>query len=139
MPRYAKAGHCSCRPHAALCALGNLASASVKGGAGTGCCRAGAGGVERRVQERTVDLTMARDKLQAEILRHEQTGKELQSVQHDSSRQIGSILARLRRASRMRSISLWRPFAPMPDNARVLLKRKRAEEADENLENIAAH
>lgn len=95
--------------------------------------------LERRVQERTVDLTMARDKLQAEILRHEQTGKELQSVQHDLVQAnrlsiLGQVAAGVAHEINQ-PVATIRAYA---DNARVLLKRKRAEEADENLENIAA-
>ncbi|WP_027675220.1 sensor histidine kinase [Agrobacterium larrymoorei] len=95
--------------------------------------------LERRVQERTRDLTMARDRLQAEILRHEQTGKELQSVQHELVQAnrlsiLGQVAAGVAHEINQ-PVATIRAFA---DNARTFLKRKRVPEADENLESIAA-
>ena len=95
--------------------------------------------LERRVQARTVDLTMARDRLQAEILRHEQTGKELQSVQHELVQAnrlsiLGQVAAGVAHEINQ-PVATIRAFA---DNARVFIKRKRMAEADENLESIAS-
>lgn len=95
--------------------------------------------LERRVTERTIDLTNARDRLQAEITRHEQTGRELQSVQEDLVRAnrlsiLGQVAAGVAHEINQ-PVATIRAFA---DNARVLLKRDRLPEADENLENIAA-
>ncbi len=95
--------------------------------------------LERRVQERTRDLTMARDRLEAEILLHEQTGKELQSVQHELVQAnrlsiLGQVAAGVAHEINQ-PVATIRAFA---DNARVFLKRKRTSEADENLESIAA-
>lgn len=95
--------------------------------------------LERRVQARTVDLTMARDRLQAEILHHEQTGKELQSVQHELVQAnrlsiLGQVAAGVAHEINQ-PVATIRAFA---DNARVFLKRQRMAEADENLESIAS-
>ncbi len=95
--------------------------------------------LERRVQERTRDLTMARDRLQAEILLHEQTGKELQSVQHDLVRAnrlsiLGQVAAGVAHEINQ-PVATIRAFA---DNARTFLKRGRLSEADDNLDSIAS-
>lgn len=94
--------------------------------------------LERRVQERTIDLTMARDRLQAEILRHEQTTEELQSVQHELVKAnrlsiLGQVAAGVAHEINQ-PVATIRAFA---DNARVFLKRDRKQDADENLESIA--
>ncbi|SCX23802.1 C4-dicarboxylate transport sensor protein DctB [Agrobacterium rosae] len=95
--------------------------------------------LERRVQERTIDLTMARDRLQAEIIRHEQTTEELQSVQHELVKAnrlsiLGQIAAGVAHEINQ-PVATIRAFA---DNARVFLKRDRKKDADENLESIAS-
>lgn len=95
--------------------------------------------LERRVQERTIDLTMARDRLQSEILGHEQTAKELQSVQHELVKAnrlsiLGQVAAGVAHEINQ-PVATIRTFA---DNARVLLKRNRAQDVDENLESIAS-
>nr|WP_320197703.1 ATP-binding protein [Agrobacterium sp. rho-13.3]MDX8306542.1 ATP-binding protein [Agrobacterium sp. rho-13.3]MDX8307127.1 ATP-binding protein [Agrobacterium sp. rho-13.3] len=95
--------------------------------------------LERRVLERTLDLTMTRDRLQAEILRHEQTGEELQSVQHELVQAnrlsiLGQIAAGVAHEINQ-PVATIRAFA---DNARVFLKRDQIKDADENLENIAS-
>ncbi|MET0172948.1 MAG: ATP-binding protein [Agrobacterium vaccinii] len=95
--------------------------------------------LERRVQERTIDLTMARDRLQAEIVRHEQTAEELQSVQHELVKAnrlsiLGQVAAGVAHEINQ-PVATIRAFA---DNARVFLKRDRKQDADENLESIAS-
>ncbi len=95
--------------------------------------------LERRVQERTIDLTMARDRLQSEIIGHEQTAKELQSVQHELVKAnrlsiLGQVAAGVAHEINQ-PVATIRAFA---DNARVFLKRDRAQEVDENLESIAS-
>jgi two-component system, NtrC family, C4-dicarboxylate transport sensor histidine kinase DctB len=95
--------------------------------------------LERRVQERTIDLTMARDRLQAEIVRHEQTAEELQSVQHELVKAnrlsiLGQVAAGVAHEINQ-PVATIRAFA---DNARVFLQRDRKAEADENLESIAS-
>ncbi|XUY28468.1 ATP-binding protein [Agrobacterium sp. rho-8.1] len=95
--------------------------------------------LERRVQERTIDLTMARDRLQAEIIRHEQTTEELQSVQHELVKAnrlsiLGQVAAGVAHEINQ-PVATIRAFA---DNARVFLKRDRKQDADENLESIAS-
>lgn len=94
--------------------------------------------LERRVQERTIDLTMARDRLQAEIVLHEKTTEELQSVQHELVKAnrlsiLGQVAAGVAHEINQ-PLATIRAFA---DNARVFLKRDRKQEADENLESIA--
>ncbi|KIQ03992.1 histidine kinase [Agrobacterium tumefaciens] len=95
--------------------------------------------LERRVQERTIDLTMARDRLQAEIVRHEQTAEELQSVQHELVKAnrlsiLGQVAAGVAHEINQ-PVATIRAFA---DNARIFLQRGRKAEADENLESIAS-
>ena len=95
--------------------------------------------LEHRVQERTIDLTMARDRLQAEIVRHEQTAEELQSVQHELVKAnrlsiLGQVAAGVAHEINQ-PVATIRAFA---DNARVFLQRGRKAEADENLESIAS-
>ncbi|NTF34023.1 sensor histidine kinase [Rhizobium skierniewicense] len=95
--------------------------------------------LERRVQERTIDLTMARDRLQAEIIRHEQTTEELQSVQHELVKAnrlsiLGQVAAGVAHEINQ-PVATIRAFA---DNARVFLRRDRKQDADENLESIAS-
>ncbi|MCI9867031.1 sensor histidine kinase [Rhizobium skierniewicense] len=95
--------------------------------------------LERRVQERTIDLTMARDRLQAEIVRHEKTAEELQSVQHELVKAnrlsiLGQVAAGVAHEINQ-PVATIRAFA---DNARVFLQRGRKAEADENLESIAS-
>ncbi|MES5097928.1 sensor histidine kinase [Agrobacterium sp. BA1120] len=95
--------------------------------------------LERRVQERTIDLTMARDRLQSEIVGHEQTAKELQSVQHELVKAnrlsiLGQVAAGVAHEINQ-PVATIRAFA---DNARVFLKRDRKQDADENLESIAS-
>lgn len=95
--------------------------------------------LERRVQERTIDLTMARDRLQAEIVRHEKTTEELQSVQHELVKAnrlsiLGQVAAGVAHEINQ-PVATIRTFA---DNARVFLKRDRKQDADENLESIAS-
>jgi two-component system C4-dicarboxylate transport sensor histidine kinase DctB len=95
--------------------------------------------LERRVQERTRDLTNARDRLQAEIAGHEKTGRELQSVQQELVQAnrlsiLGQVAAGVAHEINQ-PVATIRAFA---DNARILLKRERAADVDGNLENIAA-
>ena len=95
--------------------------------------------LEQRVDERTRDLTSARDRLQAEIAGHERTGKLLQGVQQDLVQAnrlaiLGQVAAGVAHEINQ-PVATIRAFA---DNGRTLLDRGRLAEAGENLEQIAA-
>lgn len=95
--------------------------------------------LERRVDERTRDLTSARDRLQTEIAGHERTGKLLQGVQQDLVQAnrlaiLGQVAAGVAHEINQ-PVATIRAFA---DNGRTFLQRGRLAEAGENLEQIAA-
>lgn len=95
--------------------------------------------LERRVDERTRDLQSAMDQLETEISGHQQTGRELQSVQQELVKAnrlaiLGQVAAGVAHEINQ-PVATIRAFA---DNARTLMNRKRLEEADENMKDIAA-
>lgn len=95
--------------------------------------------LERRVEERTRDLQSAMDQLETEISGHEKTGRELQSVQQDLVKAnrlaiLGQVAAGVAHEINQ-PVATIRAFA---DNARTLMNRRRLEEADENMKDIAA-
>lgn len=95
--------------------------------------------LERRVTERTRDLSQARDRLQAEISDHHKTGIKLQAVQQDLVQAnrlaiLGQVAAGVAHEINQ-PVATIRAFA---DNARVFLDRGETAPAGENLESIAA-
>lgn len=95
--------------------------------------------LERRVDERTRDLQSAMDQLETEISGHQKTGRELQSVQQELVKAnrlaiLGQVAAGVAHEINQ-PVATIRAFA---DNARTLMNRKRLEEADENMKDIAA-
>lgn len=95
--------------------------------------------LERRVAERTLDLTQARDRLQAEITDHRNTGEKLQAVQQDLVQ--ANRLAILGQVAAGVAHEINQPVATIrayADNARVFLDRGQTATAGENLEQIAA-
>lgn len=95
--------------------------------------------LERRVDERTRDLQSAMDQLETEISGHQQTGRELQSVQQELVKAnrlaiLGQVAAGVAHEINQ-PVATIRAFA---DNARTLMNRQRLEEADENMKDIAA-
>lgn len=94
--------------------------------------------LERRVEARTRDLTLTRDRLQAEIAGHEQTERRLQDVQQDLVHAnrlaiLGQVAAGVAHEINQ-PVATIRTFA---DNARVLIDRGRMDDARDNLESIA--
>ncbi|MBW8786270.1 MAG: sensor histidine kinase [Rhizobium leguminosarum] len=95
--------------------------------------------LERRVVERTLDLSQARDRLQAEIIGHKSTEQKLQAVQQDLVQ--ANRLAILGQVAAGVAHEINQPVATIrayADNARTFLDRGQTAPAGENLENIAA-
>ncbi|NKK78730.1 ATP-binding protein [Rhizobium leguminosarum] len=95
--------------------------------------------LERRVAERTLDLSQARDRLQAEIVGHKSTEQKLQAVQQDLVQ--ANRLAILGQVAAGVAHEINQPVATIrayADNARTFLDRGQAAPAGENLESIAA-
>ncbi|MDQ0134488.1 two-component system C4-dicarboxylate transport sensor histidine kinase DctB [Neorhizobium galegae] len=95
--------------------------------------------LERRVMERTMDLSRARDLLQEEIADHRSTESKLQVVQQELVQ--ANRLAILGQVAAGIAHEINQPVATIrayADNARVFLQRNRKESAEENLGEIAA-
>ncbi|MGO6814000.1 ATP-binding protein [Rhizobium brockwellii] len=95
--------------------------------------------LERRVTERTLDLSQARDRLQAEIIGHKSTEQKLQAVQQDLVQ--ANRLAILGQVAAGVAHEINQPVATIrayADNARTFLDRGQTAPAGENLESIAA-
>ncbi|WP_411196699.1 ATP-binding protein [Rhizobium sp.] len=95
--------------------------------------------LERRVVERTLDLSQARDRLQAEITGHRSTEQKLQAVQQDLVQ--ANRLAILGQVAAGVAHEINQPVATIrayADNARTFLDRGQTAPAGENLESIAA-
>jgi two-component system C4-dicarboxylate transport sensor histidine kinase DctB len=95
--------------------------------------------LEKRVAERTRDLSRARDRLQTEITEHINTEQKLQAVQQDLVQ--ANRLAILGQVAAGVAHEINQPVATIrayADNARVFLDRGQTSPAAENLENIAA-
>ncbi len=94
--------------------------------------------LERRVVERTRDLSLARDRLQAEIADHRETETKLQAVQQDLVQ--ANRLAILGQVAAGVAHEINQPLATIrayADNAKVFLGRSKPEPAVENLDHIA--
>src|SRR6185369_7356797 len=94
--------------------------------------------LERRVVERTDDLSRARDRLQAEISDHRETEARLQVVQQELVQ--ANRLAILGQVAAGVAHEINQPVATISayaDNARVFLERRQTNQVDENLEAIA--
>ncbi len=94
--------------------------------------------LERRVVERTDDLSRARDRLQAEISDHRETEARLQVVQQELVQ--ANRLAILGQVAAGVAHEINQPVATIrayADNARVFLERRQTNQVDENLEAIA--
>ena len=95
--------------------------------------------LERRVSERTADLSQARDRLQMEIIDHRNTEHTLQAVQQDLVQ--ANRLAILGQVAAGVAHEINQPVATIrayADNARVFLERGQGASASENMANIAA-
>ncbi|BCM17179.1 C4-dicarboxylate transport sensor protein DctB [Mesorhizobium sp. J8] len=95
--------------------------------------------LERRVVERTRDLSLARDRLQAEIADHRSTEARLQVMQQELVQ--ANRLATLGQVAAGVAHEINQPVATIrayADNARVFLERKQSASAEENLGAIAA-
>ncbi|WP_455274792.1 sensor histidine kinase [Rhizobium herbae] len=95
--------------------------------------------LERRVAERTLDLSQARDRLQTEITDHRNTEQKLQAVQQDLVQ--ANRLAILGQVAAGVAHEINQPVATIrayADNARVFLDRGQTAPVGENLESIAA-
>jgi len=95
--------------------------------------------LERRVTERTLDLSQARDRLQTEITDHRTTEQKLQAVQQDLVQ--ANRLAILGQVAAGVAHEINQPVATIrayADNARVFLDRGQTAPAGENLQSIAA-
>ncbi|OCP19168.1 MULTISPECIES: sensor histidine kinase [unclassified Ensifer] len=95
--------------------------------------------LERRVTERTHDLSLARDHLETEIADHRRTGERLQTVQQELVQ--ANRLAILGQVAAGVAHEINQPVATIrayADNARTFLDRGQQETAVENLESIAA-
>ncbi|MBX4999976.1 sensor histidine kinase [Rhizobium lentis] len=95
--------------------------------------------LERRVAERTLDLSQARDRLQAEITGHRNTEQRLQAVQQDLVQ--ANRLAILGQVAAGVAHEINQPVATIrayADNARIFLDRDQTVPAGKNLDNIAA-
>lgn len=94
--------------------------------------------LERRVIERTVDLTQARDRLEAEIADHRTTEERLQGVQEELVQ--ANRLAILGQVAAGVAHEINQPVATIrayADNAVTYLERSRTDAARENLIEIA--
>jgi two-component system C4-dicarboxylate transport sensor histidine kinase DctB len=94
--------------------------------------------LERRVVERTRDLSLTRDSLQAEISNHRTTETKLQAVQQDLVQ--ANRLAILGQVAAGVAHEINQPVATIrayADNAKVFLDRQQAEPLKENLDLIA--
>ncbi|WP_428423907.1 sensor histidine kinase [Pararhizobium sp.] len=94
--------------------------------------------LERRVSERTADLSLARDRLQAEITGHHNTEQTLQAVQQDLVQ--ANRLAILGQVAAGVAHEINQPVATIrayADNARVFLERGQGASAADNMANIA--
>ncbi|RWM04160.1 MAG: sensor histidine kinase [Mesorhizobium sp.] len=95
--------------------------------------------LERRVVERTQDLSLARDRLQAEIADHRSTEAKLQVMQQELVQ--ANRLATLGQVAAGVAHEINQPVATIrayADNARVFLEREQSASAEENLGAIAA-
>ncbi|NGN44790.1 sensor histidine kinase [Mesorhizobium sp. CGMCC 1.15528] len=95
--------------------------------------------LERRVTERTQDLSLARDRLQVEISDHRKTEATLQTVQQDLVQ--ANRLAILGQVAAGVAHEINQPVATIrayADNARTFLARGQRQSAEENLNDIAA-
>lgn len=95
--------------------------------------------LEQRVDERTRDLSLARDRLQAEIIDHRHTETMLQGVQEDLVHAnrlaiMGQVAAGVAHEINQ-PVSTIRAYA---DNAQTFIMHKRFDEAQQNLDEIAA-
>ncbi|MCA1404345.1 sensor histidine kinase [Ensifer sp. IC3342] len=100
--------------------------------------RAARNELEARVEERTRDLTMARDRLETEIADHRQTTEKLQAVQQDLVQ--ANRLAILGQVAAGVAHEINQPVATIrayADNARIFLDRGQSATAAENLTSIA--
>ncbi|MCD2182276.1 ATP-binding protein [Rhizobium sp. GN54] len=94
--------------------------------------------LEQRVEERTADLSHARDRLQAEIAEHRSTETRLQAVQQELVQ--ANRLAILGQVAAGVAHEINQPVATIrayADNAKVFLSRQQAGTAIENLDQIA--
>jgi len=94
--------------------------------------------LEAKVEERTRDLRMARDRLEAEITDHRQTTEKLQTVQQDLVQ--ANRLAILGQVAAGVAHEINQPVATIrayADNARTFLERGQSATAAENMESIA--
>ncbi|MGF9693945.1 ATP-binding protein [Rhizobium sp. 0TCS1.26] len=94
--------------------------------------------LERRVEERTRDLSQARDRLQAEITDHRGTEARLQGVQQELVQ--ANRLAILGQVAAGVAHEINQPVATIrayADNARTFLQRRQMQPAEENLQEIA--
>ncbi|AWI59993.1 hypothetical protein AB395_00004816 (plasmid) [Sinorhizobium fredii CCBAU 45436] len=94
--------------------------------------------LEEKVEERTRDLSMARDRLETEIADHRQTAEKLQSVQQDLVQ--ANRLAILGQVAAGVAHEINQPVATIrayADNARVFLDRGQSATAAENMSSIA--
>ncbi len=95
--------------------------------------------LERRVFERTEDLSRARDHLQAEIAYHRATEARLQVVQQELVQ--ANRLAILGQVAAGVAHEINQPVATIrayADNARIFLQRQQPASADDNLDAIAS-
>lgn len=94
--------------------------------------------LERRVQERTLDLTLARDRLEQEITDHRTTEGKLQTVQHELVQ--ANRLAILGQVAAGVAHEINQPVATIrayADNARTFLARGQPGPACDNMKIIA--
>jgi two-component system C4-dicarboxylate transport sensor histidine kinase DctB len=94
--------------------------------------------LEKRVAERTHDLSLARDRLQAEITDHHATEAKLQGVQQDLVQ--ANRLAILGQVAAGVAHEINQPVATIrayADNSKVFLERKQTQPAIDNLDLIA--
>ncbi|WP_176036194.1 sensor histidine kinase [Brucella tritici] len=95
--------------------------------------------LEERVEERTRDLSSARDRLQAEISDHRRTETMLQGVQQDLVH--ANRLAIMGQVAAGVAHEINQPVATIrayADNAKTFIERKHLSDATENLDEIAA-
>jgi len=95
--------------------------------------------LEKRVEERTRDLSLARDRLQAEISDHRRTETMLQGVQQDLVH--ANRLAIMGQVAAGVAHEINQPVATIrayADNAKTFIERKRLSDATDNLAEIAA-